>query len=103
MPSGLAGPVKVSRSEILYGLGLRRLGGRGTLTLLALLEPIAVAVHLQDVDVVREPVEQRAGEPLGGEYPGPIVNGEGKTGQGGEVKPGQPMMTPCPACPGFVV
>jgi hypothetical protein len=45
----------------------------GTLTLLALLEPIALAVHLQDVDVVREPVEQRAGEPLGGKDAGPFV------------------------------
>jgi hypothetical protein len=31
----------------------------------ALLRSIAVAVHLQDVDMMRKPVEQRAGEPFG--------------------------------------
>jgi hypothetical protein len=31
------------------------------LALLALLEAIAVAVHFENVDVVSEPVEQRAG------------------------------------------
>jgi hypothetical protein len=51
-----------------FGLVIRRLGGRGMLTLLALLEPIALAIHLQDMDVVREPVEQGAGEPSGAEY-----------------------------------
>jgi len=40
---------------------------------LALLEPIAIAVHLQDVDVVGEAVEQRAGEPFGGEHASPLV------------------------------
>jgi hypothetical protein len=40
------GPAKVSRSEILYGLVIRRLGGHGTLALLALFEPIALAIHL---------------------------------------------------------
>ena len=28
-------------------------------------EPVAVAVHFEDVDVVGQPVEQRAGQPLG--------------------------------------
>ena len=32
---------------------------------LALFEPIAVAVHFEDVDVVGQPVEQRTGQPLG--------------------------------------
>jgi len=36
-------------------------------------EPLLVAVHLQDVDVVGQPVEQRAGQPLGGEHAGPLV------------------------------
>jgi hypothetical protein len=31
------------------------------LTLLALVEPVALAIHLQDVDVVREPVQQTTG------------------------------------------
>jgi hypothetical protein len=47
-------------------LVIRRFGGRDMLTLLALLEPIALAIHLQDMDVVREPVEQGTGEPFGG-------------------------------------
>src|SRR5271168_2231112 len=33
---------------------------------LALIEPVAVAVHFQDMDVMGEPVEQRTGEPLVG-------------------------------------
>ena len=32
---------------------------------LALFEPIAVAVHFEDVDVVGQSVEQRTGQPLG--------------------------------------
>ena len=38
-----------------------RSGLRPALSLLALLEAVAVAVHFEDVDVVRQPVEQRAG------------------------------------------
>ena len=33
-----------------------------------MLETVAVAVHLQDVNVVGEPVKQSAGEPLGAEH-----------------------------------
>ena len=44
-----------------------------------LLEPVAVAIHLEDVDVVCEPVEQRAGEPLGAEDRRPVL--EGKIGR----------------------
>src|SRR5271169_4868014 len=40
---------------------------------LALIEPVAFAVHLQDMDVMGEPVEQRTGEPLGTEHAGPFV------------------------------
>ena len=36
-------------------------------------EPEAVAVHLEDMDVMREAVEERAGEPLGAEYGRPLV------------------------------
>jgi len=43
---------------------------------LALLEAVAVAVHLEDVDVVGEPVEQSAGQALGGEHAGPLVEGQ---------------------------
>ena len=40
---------------------------------LGLLEPVAFAVHLKDVHVMSEPVEQRAGEPLGAEHAGPFL------------------------------
>lgn len=36
-------------------------------------ETIAVAIHLEDVDVVGDAVEQRAGEALGSELFGPFV------------------------------
>ena len=36
-------------------------------------EAIAVAVHLDDVDVVCEPVQQSAGQPLRAEHLGPLV------------------------------
>jgi hypothetical protein len=47
--------------------------GDASRSTLALFEPVAVAVHLEDVDVVGEPVEQGAGQALGGEDPGPLV------------------------------
>jgi hypothetical protein len=40
---------------------------------LGLFEPVAVAVQFQDVDVVSETVEQRAGEPLGAEDGRPFL------------------------------
>jgi hypothetical protein len=42
----------------------------------ALLETVAVAVHLEYVDVMGEAVEQGAGEPLGAEDLGPFVKGQ---------------------------
>ena len=42
----------------------------------AALEAVALAVHLQDVDVVGEPVQQRAGEALRAEDLGPFVEGQ---------------------------
>ena len=47
-------------------------GGRGSFAS-ALLEAVAVAVHLEDVDVVGEPIEESAGQALGGEHAGPLV------------------------------
>jgi hypothetical protein len=47
------------------GLGCRArlcVVGDASRSTLALFEPIAVAVHLEDVDVVGEPVEERAGQ-----------------------------------------
>ena len=49
----------------------------------AALEAVALAVHLQDVDVVGEPVQQRAGETLRAEDLGPLV--EGQVGGGQDV------------------
>ena len=53
-----------------------RSGVGGAAFAAALLEPEAVAVHLQDVDVVGEPVEQGSGEPFGAEDFGPLVEGQ---------------------------
>jgi hypothetical protein len=39
----------------------------------ALLEAVAVAVHLQDVDVVGEAVEQGSGQPFLAEDLGPLL------------------------------
>ncbi len=47
----------LSESDERFGLGVC-LGGSGA----ALAEAVAVAVHLEDVDVVGQPVEQCAGE-----------------------------------------
>ena len=52
---------------------IRDLGG-GVLP--AVPEAVAVAVHLQDVDVVGETIRQRSGEPLRTEHPGPLIEGE---------------------------
>jgi hypothetical protein len=46
-------------------------------------ETVAVAVHLEDVDVVGEPIQQGAGEPFGGEDLGPLVEGQIAGNQGG--------------------
>jgi hypothetical protein len=40
---------------------------------LALPETIAVTVHLEDVDVMGEAVEERTGQALGAEHAGPLV------------------------------
>ena len=46
---------------------------RSPLCLLAGGEPVAFAVHLQDVDMMGEPVEQGTGEPFGAEYGSPFI------------------------------
>ena len=50
--------------------------GRGLAGFLAVFEAIAVAVQLQDVDVMRQPIEQRARQPFGAEDLGPFVEGQ---------------------------
>jgi len=39
----------------------------------ALVEPVAFAVHLEDMDVVFKAVDRRAGEALGAEHAGPLT------------------------------
>src|ERR1035437_2083506 len=43
---------------------------------LAVFEPEAVAVELEDVNVVGKAIEQRAREALGGEHASPLVEGQ---------------------------
>ena len=43
---------------------------------LAVFEPEAVAVHLEDVNVVGKAIEQCASKALGGEHTGPLVEGQ---------------------------
>ena len=52
---------------------VRDLGG-GALPTVA--DAVAVAVHLQDMDVVGEPVQQRAGEAFRTEHLGPLIEGQ---------------------------
>ena len=51
---------------------LRRRRAAG-LVFLAVLETIAVAVHLKDVDVMGEPIERGTRQALGAEHGGPLV------------------------------
>ena len=50
--------------------------GRVLAGFLAVFEAIAVAVQLEDVDVMGQPVEQRASQPFGAEDLGPFVEGQ---------------------------
>src|SRR6202163_3388112 len=56
---------------------------RPALALLALFEAIAVAIHFEDMDVVGQPIEQRAGQPLGPEQAGPLVERQIAGDEGG--------------------
>ena len=65
-------PMAVVGAEDALGVG--RIAGRAERRgLPALSEAVALAVHLQDVDTVCEPVQQSAGEPLKVESGGPIL------------------------------
>src|SRR5580704_14702580 len=58
---------------------------RLALALLALFEAIAVAVHFEDVDVVFQPIEQRAGQPPVPEHAGPLVERQIAGDDGGQA------------------
>src|SRR5699024_11225541 len=49
----------------------------------ALGEPIGLAVHLEDVDVMGEPIEERAGQALLAEGRRPLVEGQVRGDDGG--------------------
>src|SRR5437868_14167565 len=51
----------------------RGFGGQAGMATSAGLQAVALAVHLEDVDVVGEPVEEGSGEPLGAEHARPLV------------------------------
>jgi transposase len=69
--SSRASGFSVSDSRRFGGLSFG--DGVADVPLLALFEPVAVAVHLEDVDVMGQPVEERAGQALGGEHAGPLI------------------------------
>lgn len=50
--------------------------GLGFVLGFALLEAEALAIHLKDVDVMCEAVEERAGEAFGSEDLGPLIEGQ---------------------------
>ena len=68
-------PVSVSVKMPAHGRssGLVGVVGVGLGSLLARLEPEAVAVHFEDMDVMGQPVEQGAVKALSGEHAGPFV------------------------------
>ena len=63
------GPLGPNRGDLISGLLLPLSGS-------AVGEAIALAVHLEDADVVGQPVEQCAGEALGAEGLGPFIEGQ---------------------------
>src|SRR3954466_1115531 len=70
----------------------RGFGGQAGTAASAGLQAVALAVHLEDVDVVREPGEERAGEPLGAEHARPLVERQvaGDQDRAALVAPAQP-------------
>ena len=66
---------RLGSQAALQGERSGRGGGRVLTSVLAVCEARAVAGQLQDVDVMGEPVEERAGQPFGAEDLGPFVEG----------------------------
>ncbi len=46
-------------------------------------EAVAIAVHRQDVDVVRQPVQERAGQPFGAQDARPVLERQVRRDDGG--------------------
>ena len=66
-----------NREGVRGDLGVVRLfRGLGGGVVPAVLEPVALAVHFQDVDVVGEAVQQGSGEAFRAEDLGPLVEGQ---------------------------
>src|SRR5882672_2069846 len=72
-PSPQSAPWQADRQGVL----------RLALALLALFEAIAVAIHFEDVDVVGQPIEQRAGQSPGPEHASPLVERQIAGDEGG--------------------
>ena len=83
------GPARAGRRALCAAGGGPRVGGaygptgtsgglfgRALASRSALPEPVAVCVHLQDMDMVGDAVEQRAGEALAGEHRCPFLEGQ---------------------------
>ncbi len=66
---GLGGPPEGSLFPLPRGIG-------GSSPLAALVEAIAFAVHLENVDMVGEAIEERTGQALRAEGLGPRVEGQ---------------------------
>ncbi len=58
-----------------FFLGFLGVGGWRALAL-ALLQAVALAIHLQDVDMVGEPAQQRARQAFRSQHPGPLLERE---------------------------
>ena len=67
--------VEVPDSGVAGG-DFRKSEGRVLAGFLAVFEATVVAVQLEDVDVLGQPVEQRASQPFGAEDLGPFVEGQ---------------------------
>ena len=64
----------------------------------AVAEAVAVAVHLQDMDVVGEPVQQRAGEAFRTEHLGPLIERQVGGDQDGAALVALSRARPCGVC-----
>ncbi len=73
---GAKGVARVGRACGPSGSSGWRAVGLGFVFAFALLEAKALAIHLEDMDVVCEPIEERAGETFRSEDLGPFIEGQ---------------------------